>query len=142
MNEDLHLIAQIAGRSVAIPADQVDSVVDLDTITPAPRAAPGVAGLAALRSRVVTVVDPRPLLNVADGESTRRAVVTRIEGHAYAVLVEGLEDVAGYQCVPLPAGIGLGAWAATARAMIERDGEPVLVIDLERLVPPPVALAA
>ncbi len=143
MTETLHLIARIAGRAVAIPADQVDSVVDLSVITPVPMAALGVAGLAALRSRVVTVIDPCVEFGAApDERELRRAIVTRVDGHAYAILVQTLEDVASYRVDALPAGLALGSWAGPGHALIERDGEPVLVIDLGRLIPHQPALAA
>ncbi|NWP61371.1 chemotaxis protein CheW, partial [Escherichia coli] len=51
----LYLIAQIAGRAVAIDSEQVESVVDIGEVTAVPRASAHVRGLAALRSRVVTV---------------------------------------------------------------------------------------
>ena len=54
---DLFLIAHVAGRAVAIDGAQVDSVVDLGDVVPAPGAVRAVRGLAALRSRVVTVID-------------------------------------------------------------------------------------
>ena len=56
MNE-LLLVVTIAGERVALPAAAVESVVELDTLIPVPRAAPHVAGLSALRSRVLTVID-------------------------------------------------------------------------------------
>lgn len=143
MSESLYLIARIAGRAVAVPAAQVDSAVDLGAITSAPLAAAGVVGLAALRSRVVTVIDPALVLGLPPTETTtRRAVVSRIEGHAYAILVEALEDVAEYRTVPLPPGVALGGWDGAGNALIDRGGEPVLVVDLERLIPHSAALAA
>ena len=56
MNE-LLLIVTIAGSRVALPAAAVESVVELDTLIPVPRAPVHVAGLSALRSRVLTVID-------------------------------------------------------------------------------------
>lgn len=141
--QSLYLIARIAGRAVAICADRVDSVVDLGAVTPAPLAAPGVLGLAALRSRVVTVVDPRTMLGLpGDDSGSRRAVVTRIDGHIYALLVEALEDVAEYPTAPVPPGAALGGWAEAGVALIVRAGEPVLVVDPARMVPHAAALAA
>ena len=54
---ELLLIVTIGGERVALLAAAVESVVELDTLIPVPRAAPHVAGLSALRSRVLTVID-------------------------------------------------------------------------------------
>ena len=133
----LYLIAQIAGRAVAIDSDQVESVVDIGEVNAVPRAGAHVRGLAALRSRVVTVVDTRAALGLAsDGNSASRAVITRVDGHHYALLVDALEDVAPFDLLPLENGLSLGtAWQAAARGIVERAGEPVLAIDLASLVP-------
>lgn len=138
---DLYLVAHIAGRAVAIATDQVDSVVDIGAVVPVPGAAAAVRGLSALRSRVVTVVDPRVLLGAARsvGE-TPRAVITRHDGHHYALLVDALEDVTPFEAAALPNGLALDpAWAAIARGVVEREDEPLLVIDLDGLIPLPMA---
>ena len=139
---ELFLLAQVAGRAVAIPAEQVDSVVDLGEVVPVPGTERSLRGLAALRSRVVTVIDTGLALGLAPTpDTTRRAVITRVDGHHYAVLVDALEDVAPFVRQPL-AGLRVGTgWAGAGTALIERDGEPVLVLDLTRLVPT-TALAA
>ena len=102
---ELLLIVTIAGQRVALPADAVESVVELDTLIPVPRAAPHVAGLSALRSRVLTVIDCMRSLELgatdcADG--IREAAVVELDGHHYALLVDLVEDVveaAGYRVV-------------------------------------------
>src|SRR3546814_6941560 len=53
----LFLIAEIGGRAVAISADQIESVVDIGVVTPIPLADARVRGLAAISSRVVTVIN-------------------------------------------------------------------------------------
>ena len=133
---ELFLIAQVAGRAVAVPAEQVDSVIDLGEFVPVPGAARAVRGLAALRSRVVTVIDTGIALGLEPTpDTTRRAIITRVDGHHYAVLVDALEDVAPFARQPL-AGLALRhGWVAAGTALIERDGEPVLVIDLPSLLP-------
>ena len=55
--DPLYLIGMIAGRRVAIDAALVDSVIEVADVQPVPGAAEGILGLAALRSRVLTVVD-------------------------------------------------------------------------------------
>ena len=140
----LFLIAQLAGRAVAIESGQVESVVDIGAIVPVPRADRQVRGLAALRSRVVTVIDSRAALGLPPAETAAtRAVITRAEGHHYAILVDSLEDVAPFDLAPLSSGIVLDAgWRATGCGIIERDGEPILAIDLRALVPGLTAIAA
>ncbi|MHA6722907.1 chemotaxis protein CheW [Sphingomonas sp. RS2018] len=143
MTEGLYLVAHVAGRTVAIDCNQVDSVVDITQITPVPRVAPSVRGLAALRSRVVTVIDTRQALNLPGRSKSGRSVIVRQDGHLYAMLVDALDDVAPFAMQPLASGIALSpTWRGIARGLIERDGEPVLVIDLCGLVPHSQDIAA
>ena len=139
MTEQLFLIAHIAGRGVAIDSAQVESVVDIGQVTPTPRVAKHIRGLAALRSRVVTVIDTHAALGLPPlGIAGSRAVITVIDGHHYAVLVDSLEDVAPFEPSPLPPGIALdAAWRRAGCGQVERDGEPILAIDLTALVQGP-----
>ncbi len=137
MAESLYLIAHIAGRGIAIHADEVDSVVDIDGIVPVPRSGRGIRGVAALRSRVVTVVDTWTMLGLdAATGPVGRAVITCIDGHDYAILVDTVEDVASFALAPLSSGIALEAgWRRAARGIVERDGEPMLAVSLAALIP-------
>ena len=138
----LHLLAQVAGRTVAIESGQVESVVDIGEITAVPRASGVVRGLAALRSRVVTVIDTRVALGLPSDGAAHRAVIIVADGHHYALLVDALEDVAVFQVQPLANGVALdAAWAGIARGLVERDGEPVLAVDLAALIPLAAAAA-
>jgi purine-binding chemotaxis protein CheW len=146
---DLFLIAQIGGRGVAIPTGQIDSVVDLGDVVAVPRASASVRGLSALRSRVLTVIDTGTALGIEPmPETARRAVITRVDGHHYAILVDSLDDVARFEPLALSSGLALDrGWAAAGSGMVDRDGEPLLVLDLAALVPghaktAPLAIAA
>jgi len=133
----LFLIARIAGRSVAIDSDQVESVVDIGEITPVPRADAEIRGLAALRSRVVTVIDTHAALGLPKSDhGPGRAVITLADGHHYAILVDALEDVAPFSLAPLAGGIAVeGGWRKAGCGVIDRDGDPMLAIDLRALIP-------
>lgn len=134
MNEELYLIAAVAGRTVAIRSSQVDSVVDLDNVVPVPGVPQHVRGLAALRSKVVTVIDAATALGEASDAANRAAVITA-DGHVYAVLVERVDDVAPFAMSRLPDGVRLDlGWAQVARGVIARDGDMILVIDPEALI--------
>ena len=54
---DLLLICTIAGRRAAIPALDVQSVIEIETITPIPGTHDFICGLTALRSQALTVID-------------------------------------------------------------------------------------
>ncbi|SFO16425.1 chemotaxis protein CheW [Sphingomonas sp. OK281] len=133
---ELFLVAHIAGRGVAIVAAQVDSVVDIGEIVAVPRADAFVRGLAALRSRVVTVIDTGTALGLdPTPDSVRRAVITGVEGHHYAILVDSVEDVAPFVRLPLSSGLALhGGWASAGVGIVEREGEPLLILDLAAII--------
>lgn len=134
---ELFLIAELAGRRVAFPSADVESVVDMGNIVPVPRVAPSVAGVAALRSRVVTVIDSRISLGMAPDDRVRkRAVVAGVDGHSYALLVDSLDDVTPLECLPIGTDIALdSAWQRAVCGLVERDGEPIPVLRPASLIP-------
>ncbi|HEV7661792.1 MAG TPA: chemotaxis protein CheW [Allosphingosinicella sp.] len=153
---DLLLIARLAGRRIAFPAAEVEAVVELEGVTPAPRAAPHVAGLSALRSRVLTVIDglaaleagrsgpsTPPAASLRTGQAGRDAIVILSGGHTYALLVEEVEDVieAGAPPCPLNAPLGAG-WDRVAIGTVEAEGELFLLVDPHALIAGPAARAA
>jgi purine-binding chemotaxis protein CheW len=142
---DLLLIASLAGRRIAFPASEVEAVVELEGLTPAPRAAGHVAGLSALRSRVLTVIDG--LASLEFGRSERaglnEAIVVPSGGHTYALLVDNVEDVVEASAPPAAVGAPLGAgWDRVALGMVEAEGELFLLVDPHALIAGPAARAA
>lgn len=142
---ELLLIARLAGRRIAMPASEVEGVVELEGLTPAPGAAPHVAGLASLRSRVLTVIDGLAALNL--GATARRslasAIVVPSDGHPYALLVDGVEDVVETDSAraPIAAPVGAG-WDRVALGTIEAEGDLFLLVDPHALIAGPAAQAA
>jgi purine-binding chemotaxis protein CheW len=139
----LVLIVGLAGQRVAIRAAEVESVVEIAGITPVPGAPPHVVGLAALRSRVVTVIDCAAALGAAAPTPVRAAAVATLDGHAYALLVDGVEDVVetSGEPRPLPGSVG-GEWGRAARESIEAEGDLLLLVDIAALIAGPIARAA
>ena len=145
MNE-LLLIVTIGGQRVALPAAAVESVVELEALIPVPRAAPHVAGLSALRSRVLTVIDCMRALelgttDVSDG--IREAAVVELEGHHYALIVDSVEDVveAVSDPVPIRAAMERG-WEHVSLGFVETEEGALLLVDVARLVEGTEARAA
>ncbi len=71
-----------------------------------------------------------------------RAITARLEGHSYGFLVDALEDVASFEPQPLSTGLALHrGWQTAGRGIVERNGEPVLILDLAALIPAPASVA-
>jgi purine-binding chemotaxis protein CheW len=133
---ELFLIVRLAGERVAFPASEVNSLIDLEQLTPVPRAPRHVAGLAALRSRILTVIDCRAALGAAPVRCEgREAVVVPSDGHLYALVVDGVEDVMEASAPPSDTRLPLAlAWGAVARNMVELGGDLLLLVDPHALV--------
>jgi len=141
---ELLLIAVIAGERVAIPAADVESVVEIEAVTPVPRAPAHVAGLAALRSRVLTVIDSRVSLELdTAGLISREAIVVEVDGHAYALLVDAVEDVFEHHGPVEPVRTAMAAgWRRAAQGMVDTPAGLMLMIDSHALLAGPAALTA
>ena len=141
----LYLIVAIAGQRAAIAADLVRSVVEFEAITPVPLVPPHIAGLAALRSRVLTIVDCRRSLELGSGtvQGMMRAVVVEMDVHQYGLLVDEVEDVVLIETAPRDTPMALAAgWARAVAGTVEQDGVLLPLLDPAALVAGPAALAA
>lgn len=145
MNQ-LLLIVSIAGSRVALPAAEVDGVVELDTLIPVPRAPAHLAGLSALRSRVLTVIDCQRSMDLGttelgDGELHEAAVV-EVDGHHYALTVDVVEDVVEALSEPVPIRAAMGeGWERVSKGMVETEEGPILLLDIPAIIAGPSAEA-
>lgn len=143
---ELLLVVTIAGERVGLPAASVESVVELDAVSPVPRAPAHVAGLSALRSRVLTVIDCMRSLELGESDCSdgiREAAVVELDGHHYALIVDLVEDVveAGGEPAPVRAAMGRG-WERVSQGMVETEVGPLLLVDVAALVAGAEAKAA
>lgn len=138
----LLLLAKVAGRRCAFRAEDVQSVIETTTITPVPLAPAHVAGLSALRSQALTVIDCRKAIGCKDAqdgvEPDLRAAVVSVDGHSYALLVDQVEDVTEASSAPqaIPGGFGK-AWSRVAHGMVETGSGPVLLLKTDTIVEGP-----
>ena len=139
MSGGLYLFARIADTAVAINTDEVDAVVRVDMLSPVPGVPGHVAGLFALRSRVLTILDAAALVYgrrheadcADDAEAERHAIVCEIGGHGYGILVDRVDDIQTIETAPMPiCGRIDPAWQAYAKGVIEMDGQPYFVVTL------------
>ena len=137
MNE-LLLIVSIAGSRVALPAAAVESVVELEALIPVPRAPDHLAGLSALRSRVLTVIDCMRSLELGEtdcSDGIREAAVVELDGHHYALIVDLVEDVVESLSEPVPVRAAMGpGWERVSVGMVETEAGPLLLVDVAALI--------
>jgi purine-binding chemotaxis protein CheW len=142
---DLLVMAQIAGRRCALHAHDVQSVIELGTITPVPRSPEFIAGITAMRSQALTVIDCRRALGFdpVQWSLDDRAIVVSIAGYGYALMIDAIEDITTsmVEIGQVPGGFG-PQWSRVATGLIETRAGPALLLDLATLIAGPDALGA
>ena len=135
--EQLYLLATLAGTRVAVDTGEVEAVVKLADISPVPGMAAHVAGLSALRSRVLTIIDVPALIRGTPTPSELRglAIIADISGHSYGLMVDAVHDICQVPEGELPLRGQLDrAWAPYARAIVENGGQPYLLVSLSSFI--------
>ena len=142
---NLYLIAVIAETEVAISSDCIESVVTIGDVIEIPKCDPMVAGLMALRSRVLTLIDCQYAVT---GKSQivgpkSHAVIVEIGGHSYALSVDAVRDVVSVQPEAIKAMSRLGSgWSTIATKIAEIDNRVLMVVSPELLLSSRMAMAA
>ncbi|QLC21617.1 chemotaxis protein CheW [Parasphingopyxis sp. CP4] len=141
----LYLIAEAGGEHFAIPAEAVESVVTASDVVPVPLADPMIAGVSALRSKVITVVDTVAAIEggsaaVAAGSSL---VVVKIEDFLYGLAVDDVHDVVDFSADPERLGASFApGWQRVSTGVIEIEDRTIVVIDPGALLTTPEVAAA
>lgn len=135
MNQDL-LIARVGGERFAVPAVEVEAVIEIGVIVPVPRAPAYIAGLTTQRSRTLTVVDVALALDLPHSAGRRNfALVIAHDGVGYALAVDAVENVVAAASEVHPAGVRLApGWSRCARGIVDTSVGTVLLVDIVRLV--------
>lgn len=141
----LFLIAHINGACVGIESDKIESIVHVQDIVPVPNSDPSIAGLFALRSRVLTLIDVQYLVTgeIQNAAKGALAVVVDVAGHQYGLLVDQVEDVLSIHDAQFEKNIRPAAkWSALVTETASVEGRLVMILDPASLVSGQNALAA
>ncbi|APL94632.1 chemotaxis protein CheW [Sphingobium indicum] len=136
MNQ-LYLFATLAGTRIAVQTREVEAVVKLTDISPVPGMGAHVAGLSALRSRVLTVIDAAALVRGLPTPAEKRgfAIIADISGHSYGLMVDAVHDICQVPEGELPLRGQLDpAWAPYARGLVEHESQPYLLVSLSGFI--------
>ncbi len=135
--ENLYLIAVVAGKRVAIEAKYVESVVKVGEVISVPHTDPVVAGLYALRSRVMTLIDCQYRITgtTLGTQGQELAIIASVGTCQYGFLVEKVIDVATPACSAMQSlPLKIGVWSDIISGLIDVAGEAVMVMNIEKLV--------
>lgn len=141
----LYLIAHISGACVGIESDRIESIVHVQDIVPVPNSDPSIAGLFALRSRVLTLIDAQYLVTGETQHAVKGAlaVVVDVAGHQYGLLVDKVEDVVSINDDQIENNIQPAAiWSALVTETASVDGRLIMILDPASLVSGQEAIAA
>jgi purine-binding chemotaxis protein CheW len=141
----LYLIAHVNGACVGIESDKIESIVHVQDVIAVPSCDPSVAGLFALRSRVLTLIDTQYLVTQSKQVAAKGAlaVVVDVGGHHYGLLVDWVEDVVPIEEDQIEANIHPAkSWAKLVTRTASIDGRLVMILDPTSLVNGQDALAA
>jgi purine-binding chemotaxis protein CheW len=137
MTYTLYLIADLAGSRVAIESSQVESVVHVPDVVPVPNCDPSIAGIFALRSRVLTLVDTQFHITGMQQlvQKGTLAVVTEIAGHQYGLLVDKVHDVVPISIAHADSNIlPPNTWNRYVDQVAMHEGELVMILNTDALV--------
>ncbi len=143
--DQLYLVAETGGERFAMPAETVESVITASEIIPVSLAAPMVAGVAAMRSKVITVIDTIAAIDgrPASVSAGQTLVVICVDDFLYGLAVEEVHDVC--ECAEHPEKLSAAfdaGWRRISTGVIEVDGCSMVVIDPAALILAPQVKAA
>ena len=129
---------RLGNETYAINVMQVQEVLRMTEIAPVPGAPGHVLGIINLRGNVVTVIDARMRLGLTskeDDDSTR-IIVIEVNKQVIGILVDSVAEVvelAATEIEPAP-NVGNDESSKYIQGIASRDGELVIVVDLNRLL--------
>ena len=139
---DLVLVATLGDHRIAFDAGLVEAVTDVATSVAVPLAPAHIVGLAAARSRVLTVIDTGLALGTEPAKGCRAIVIVH-EGHRYALRVDAVEDVAVPEARLGPTQSPAGpVWSAAAVETLAMATGFALLLDPARVIAGPLLKAA
>ncbi|SCW94545.1 chemotaxis protein CheW [Ancylobacter rudongensis] len=131
-----YVTVRIGGQLFGLPISAVNEVFVPDQITPVPLASREIDGVLNLRGRIVTMIDMRRLLGLADVSLARMAVGIERTGEAFALLIDGIGDVllldpSTYDSNPPNLD---EEWMQFSEGVHRLEGELLVVLDVERVL--------
>lgn len=134
------LVFGVGAERFAVPLAAVDEVIDAPTLRRMPDASRAVLGVTTVRGALVTVYDPRPVLNV-DGIVNDAALLFQRNGGRVALAVETLYEtivIESHDVRPAPTSAGSDR---SLLGLVRRGTDLIAVLDAGALLDAVAAMA-
>jgi len=133
-----YVTAMIGGQLFGLPILRVQDVFAPERLTRVPLAPPEIAGMLNLRGRIVTLIDMRRRLGLAQGEDAGPPMAIGVEsrGESYGLLIDNIGEVLKLDDAKRePNPVNLDAGLARVSAGIFRlDGQLLILVDVDRIL--------
>lgn len=135
--ENQYVSFLVDGQLLGIPVNSVQEVLNPQNIAPVPLARSEIAGLLNLRGQIVTAVNLRRRLGLADLDRTQRSmnVVVRHLGESYSLLVDEVGDVinvSGEHLEPPPCTLD-AHWKCVTSGVFRLEGRLFVILNVGTL---------
>lgn len=129
---------RLGGQLCGIPVLDVHDVLSEQGITAVPLAPPSVAGVLNLRGRIVTAINLRKRLGLAEQEADgeNMSIVVEYQGEPYSLLIDSVGDVMSfpedsYERNPVTLD---ACWQDISGGIFRLKGELMVLLDVEKLL--------
>jgi chemotaxis signal transduction protein len=127
------LVFRVGPERFAVALERVDEVIDAPPVQRIPDAAPSVLGVASIRGALVTVYDPRPMLNVT-GSVDGAALLFVRDDRRVALAIDDVFDAITVDEGDVRPAPGAGAADGILIGVLRRGGDLIAVLDATALL--------
>ena len=131
-----YLTFTLADQLCAVPVPCVRDVLAPQVVTRIPLATREIAGSLNLRGRIVTAIDLRRRLGLADSVEPRMSVVTEQGGELYALLVDAVQEVLSLSSAEIERNPPTlpPPWSGYSAGVCRRPDALLVLLDVTRLL--------
>jgi chemotaxis signal transduction protein len=127
------LVFRVGPERFALALTAVDEVIDAPSVQPLPDSAATVRGFAALRGELVSIFDPRPLLNVG-GDAHGAVLLFERDGRRIGLAIDDVYDAITVEEADLRSVPGSEAADGVLVGVVRRGSDLVAVLDAKALL--------
>lgn len=144
MSEQLYLLCRVGDSRIGIPANAIEAVAPVADLVPVPHSSAVIRGVAAIRSRLLTVLDTARLTGAPalPDDGAGLMIVTSIDGHGYGLLVGEVDDVVSLRSLRETPSHLSKSWRDIAPTMADFRAHTVMVVEPALVVAAAQAVAS